>query len=80
MFDEQRHIKNFDTWKLFEAFYYEKDEYLSWNDWRIWEGFGNKRYAFVSGCEIYSIIYGTDKAIEKFERLEKGTLEITCWM
>ncbi len=75
LFDEMRHIKNFDTWKLFETFYYLDDEYNRWDDWSQWNGFGDKRYAFISGCEIYAVIYGTDKALEKFEPLEKEDKE-----
>ena len=71
LFDEHRHIKNFDTWKLFETFYYLDDPYHSWNDWNKWNDFRSTRYAFISACEIYSIIYGVDNALEHFKNIEK---------
>ena len=75
LFDETNHVKNFDTWKLFEAFYYCDDEYSSWDDWNKWYGFGDTRYAFVSSCEIHSVIYGVDKTIEWAETRERTKVE-----
>lgn len=75
LFDEKKHVKNFDTWNLFEAFYYLDDRYDRWDDWGKWNDFGNKRYAFISGCEICSVIYGTDKALEIFETVKEEELE-----
>lgn len=75
LFNEKKHVKNFDTWKLFESFFYLNDEYNRWDDWDKWLGFGNTRYAFISSCEIYAVIYGVDKTIERFEREEKSELE-----
>ena len=53
LFDEEKHVKNFDAWKLFEAINYSEQEYEIWIDWDRWDGFGDKRYAFISGCEIH---------------------------
>lgn len=75
LFNEKKHIKNYDAWKLFEAYHDSDDEYLCWDDWHIWNGFGCARYAFISGCEIYAVLHGTDEAILKFETKEKGELE-----
>lgn len=75
LFDETNHVKNFDTWKLFEAFYYIDDEYRPWNDWNKWYGFGHTRYAFISSCEIHSVIYGVDKTIEWAETRERSNVE-----
>ncbi len=75
LFNENKHIKNYDMWKLFEAYHDANDEYLYWDDWRIWSDFGTTRYAFISGCEIYAVLYGVDKAIEEFETVEKQQVE-----
>lgn len=75
LFDETKHVKNYDTWKLFEAMYYLDDEYNTWDDWNKWNDFGTKRYAFISSCEIYAVLYGVDEAIKKFEAVEKGDIE-----
>lgn len=75
LFDEFKHVKNFDTWKLFEEYYYSKCKYPSWDDWEQWKYFGGKRYGFISSCEIYAVIYGVDKALEKFGEYIKEKTE-----
>ena len=86
LFDEHYHMKNFDSWKLFELFHeleesgYRDEEDIEcalWNGYETQFDFGNKRYAFVAKCEIYAVLYGTEKAIEKYKPgLEEGTLEL----
>lgn len=61
LFGEHYHIKNFDPWKLFEAFHYaEEEDERSVN----WGGFGKKRCGLIGTCEIWAVIKGTEKAIE----------------
>ncbi len=79
LFDEEKHVKNFDAWKLFEAINYSEHEYHIWIDWGRWDGFGDKRYAFISGCEIHSVMCGVDEALKKFKPLAKGRLEKLVW-
>ena len=86
LFDEHYHMKNFDSWKLFELFHeleesgYRDEEDIecaSWNGYETQFDFGSTRYAFVAKCEIYAVLYGTEKAIEKYKPgLEEGTLEL----
>ena len=86
LFDEHYHMKNFDSWKLFELFHeleesgYRDEEDIectSWDGYETQFDFGNTRYAFVAKCEIYAVLYGTEKAIEKYKpRLEEETLEL----
>ena len=75
LFDEKKHIKNYDIWKLFEAYHDSNNKYLHWDDWELWGCFGTTRYAFISSCEIYAVLYGIDKALEKFGALEKTKVE-----
>ena len=75
LFDEFKHVKNFDTWKLFEECYYSGDDYPAWNEWECWKYFGGKRYGFISSCEIYAVIFGTDEAYEKFEAYDNEDIE-----
>lgn len=67
LFGEYNHVKNFDTWKLYENCYYWAREHSKWDNWEEWKYFGGKRYGFISSCEIYTVIYGVDKALKKFE-------------
>lgn len=75
LFDEKFHIKNFDPWKLFETFYYNETEKFEYEN-MTWFNFGDTRYAFIGGCEIYAVLNDTKEAIEVFERKEKGEYEI----
>lgn len=75
LFDEYNHIKNYDIWGLFEAFHDSNDQYWHWDDWEVWSDFGTTRYAFISSCEIYAVLHGVDKALEKFETIEKTETE-----
>ena len=70
LFNEKKHIKNFDKWKLFETIYFDdNDRYISWYDT------GGGRYAFISGCEIYAMLNGYEKALAKYGDVQKGELE-----
>lgn len=72
LFHEKFHVKNFDPWKLFEAFHYWEEDQSSYIDWY---DFGCKRYAFIGGCEIYAVLNGTQKALEVFGDKDKEELE-----
>lgn len=68
LFNEHKHVKNFDLWKLFETIHYSNEEvteYMQWYD------FGNKGYGFISGCEIYAILNGCEEAIAVYSAKEK---------
>ena len=79
LFDLRKHIKNYDAWKLFEAFHDSEDEeYISRMDWA---DFGEQRYAFISGCEIQAVLNGTENALEVYKtkaKEEVETLAINC--
>lgn len=87
LFDEHYHMKNFDSWKLFELFHeleesgYRDEEDIestSWNGYETQFDFGNTIYAFIAKCEIYAVLYGTEKVIEKYKTgWEEGTLELS---
>lgn len=71
LFDEKFHVKNFDPWKLFETVHYLGDTIESPKEASdAWFDFGKERYAFIGGCEIYAVLYGTDAAIKRFETEE----------
>ena len=80
-------MKNYDSWKLFELFHeleesgYKDEEDIecaSWNGYETQFDFGNTIYAFVAKCEIYAVLYGTEKAIEKYKQgLVEETLELS---
>jgi len=75
LFDEKKHIKNFDTWNLFEAFYRAEEAKYYGKYERMWSEFGSKRYAFISMCEIYAVLYGIEEMTKKIETIEKGEIE-----
>lgn len=75
LFDENNHIKNFDTWKLFEAFYNSEEAKHYGISGQKWEKFGSKRYAFTSKCEIYAVLYGIEEMMKKIEAVEKEDVE-----
>lgn len=64
LFHERYHIKNYDKWKLFEAFHEIEDRDMSYINWNRFVG---KRYELISTCEIWAVLYGTDEALEKFD-------------
>lgn len=65
LFKEYYHVKNFDSWKLFEM-YHDINGKQCKSEENF--NFGNERYAFISNCEIYAVLYGTQKAIERYEK------------
>lgn len=72
LFNERKHVKNFDPWKLFETMHYSEEEiakYIEWYD------FGRVSYWFISGCEIYAVLNGYEKAISTYSAKEKGKVE-----
>ena len=74
LFDEHKHIKNFDTWPLFEAHYRKyKENYSSYN--QTWSKFGNNGYAFISWCEICAVLHGTAEMENQVEDVEKEEFE-----
>lgn len=87
LFKETYSAKNYDSWKLFEKFYdlqqggdldEEDVEIMSEFGYETQFDFGYTNYAFISKCEIYSVLYGTEKAIQKYSQgLESETLEET---
>ena len=87
LFNEHYHMKNLDSWKLFELFHeleesgYRDEEDIectSWDGYETQFDFGNTCYAFVAKCEIFAVLYGTARAIEKYKTgVEEGTLELS---
>ncbi|MBO5176688.1 MAG: hypothetical protein J6C07_04745 [Lachnospiraceae bacterium] len=75
LFDERKHIKNFDTWSLFEAHYRKigAEDYDRYED--AWSDFGDKRYAFISKCEIYAVLHGINEMLKMVDQREKDELE-----
>ena len=78
LFDEQRNLKNYDAWKIFEIFYYSKNDFRK-RYWENWDGFGARGHSFISGCEIYAVICGVDKALARFKPLAESNLEKVPW-
>lgn len=84
LFNERYHIKFYNSWKIFDLFYAlenyvcRDEECTSVNGCETQFEFRNTIYAFVAKCEIYAVLYGTEKAIEKYKQgLKEGTLELT---
>ncbi len=72
LFGEKNHIKNFDPWKVFEEIHYsldESEECIEWHDT------GDRRYAFIGGCEICAVRNGYEEALDIYNSKEKGILE-----
>lgn len=72
LFGEKRNIKNFDPWKLYEAFIdtgRKLPYYIRWKD------FGYHGYSLIGSCEIYAVIYGIEDALSIYEEKEKEELE-----
>lgn len=62
LFDEDFRVKNYDSWKLFEALHEEKyfrDDLINWRDC------GPYGYAFVAGCEMCAVKYGTAEVFKR---------------
>lgn len=72
LFKERFDIKNCDMWKTFESMHY--DEY-----WDEREGSWYRKDArginYISGCEIYAVLEGTEYALDKFSDVREDSLE-----
>ena len=75
LFNDKRLVRNYDSWKLFEAMYNKEDDYL--HDVSYFN-FGKEGYAFLSRCEIYAVLNGSDKVFEVFD--ESGLKDRECIM
>jgi len=75
LFDEEKHIKNFDAWPLFEAYYRSGDIKDYGDDEEQWCEFGTRRYAFISSCEIYAVLCGIEEMMKRMEQIEKSEAE-----
>lgn len=72
LFGERYHIKNFDPWKIFEA-YYDCNKKRRRDAEEFY--FGNTRYAFIGNCEIYAVLNDTKTAIEVYDKEDNAMLE-----
>lgn len=75
LFDEKNHVRNFDPWKIFELIYDDNSKVDNQHYYRSLYNTGDKRYAFIGGCEVYAVLNGYEEAIEFYDAMEKDELE-----